>query len=165
MPAPQPRTPVTVLMDFIQPGFPFARVYSVFFLERELVFSRTGLGGTNAAGTLRGSLGGWSPAALIAGALGALADMFRSDRRVEKTVAAQRCIGEGEGETEDDFTLPYDSITRVEVRGPNFVREIKVILWAGEERRFRIDRQTEGDAQRIRQVFERFLPGRVTTGG
>lgn len=45
---------------FLQPGFPFAKVFSVFFLDGCLVFARRCSGGTDMAGMMLGRLGGFT---------------------------------------------------------------------------------------------------------
>lgn len=154
--------PPTILDGFIQPGFPFAKVFTCFFLDRFLVFTKTGSFGTHTAGTLRGSLGGYTPEAMVAGAIGSFVDSQSSQVRAAK--AGQLAAFSPEEMLlahKRNFLLAYDSIESVEIRGPNFVRELRITLIAANRHKFRLDHQSKESAKYIESVFNKFIPGKV----
>lgn len=161
-PSAKPATPPTVLGNFLQPGFPFAKVFSVLLMDGVMVFAKSGSGGANAAGTLRASLGGSTPAALVAGAIGALVDAQTAESRAQKTAflggqAAQDILAADKR----NFLIAFDAVKRVEVKGPNFAGEVKVLIDADKMHTFRIDRQSRDSAARITATLSGFLPGKV----
>lgn len=160
-----PKLPVqpVILDGLVQPSFPFARVFTLFFLRDCLVFTKTGSFGTNAAGTMRGSLGGYSPEAMIAGAIGSLADQYNDEaRRSEASKLTAFSPDNMVAAHKRNFKLMYEQVESVEIRGPNFARELRIIVMAGGERhKFRIDRQSASSAKYVTEVFNKFLPGKV----
>lgn len=151
-----------VLDGLVQPSFPFARVFTLFFLSDYLVFTKTGSFGTNASGTMRGSLGGFTPEAMVAGAIGTLLDQHNDESRMseasaiagfspEKMVAAHK----------RNFMISYENVESVEIRGPNFAGELRIIVMAGSRHKFRIDKQSKSSAKYVKDLFLRFLPGKI----
>lgn len=155
-------TPPTVLCDFLKPGFPFAGVFSVFFVDGHLLFAMTGNTGTNAAGTLRGSLGSFTPSAMIAGAVGALWDTLTGNRRTAYTVqlGSQR-VKDVIAADKHNYSIPLSSVRQVQIHGPNMFGELKIMIAADKVHKFRVDKQTEASAQTIAETFDRFLAGKV----
>jgi len=161
-PGGQQTKPPTVLDGFLQPSFPFAKVFTCFFLNNCMVFTKTGSFGTNAAGTMRGSLGGFTPAAMVAGAVGTLVDMHNDGSRAEKAAGMSAYSPENMvAAHKRNFMLPYGDVRNVELKGPNFAGEFKVIVYADKIHKFRIDRQSKASAQYIESVFNQFLPGKI----
>lgn len=160
--APQTAALPVALANFVQPGFPFAKVFSVYFMDGQMVFAKVGSGGTNAAGTMRASLGGATPMAMIAGAIGGLLDSATEDRRLARSVQlADQRVAQLLDANRHNFALPLATVTRVELRGPNWFREVKVLISAESEHKFRIDKQSTDSLKAISSVFQQFLPGRV----
>ena len=154
--------PPTVLGNFLQPGFPFAKVFSVLFMNGGMVFAKTGSGGTNAAGTLRASLGGSSPVALIASAIGTLYDTKSQDSRSAKTgQLGGQAVQDIVAADKRNFFVPFTAVKQVQVKVPHFGGEVKVIIEADKTHKFRIDRQSKESAKRIVSGFNEFLPGKV----
>jgi hypothetical protein len=152
-----------VLGSFLQPGFPFAKVFTVYFLADRLVFAKTGTGPTNAGGTMQAALGGFTAAALAAKAVGTLVDASSEASRDANTamlgglspdaiVAAHKL----------NFQLPFDAVRGVTIKGPNFAGEVKVVVTADREHKFRIDKQSKASAQVIIDAFRDTLGSKVT---
>lgn len=152
----------TVLGDFLQPGFPTAKVFSVFFLENKLVFTKTGSGGTDTAGKMRAGLGGFTSTAMIAGAIGTLVDSDSAKSRSDK--ASQMAALNADDMVKAhklNFMLSYDNIKSVEIKGPNFAGELKVMVNADKTYKFRIDKQSKDSARYIEKIFNEYLPQKV----
>lgn len=155
--------PPAVLGNFLQPGFPLAKVFSVFFMENSLVFAKTGSGGTNAAGTMAASLGGFNPTALIASGVGAIVDQHTDENRSDKTgQLAAFSAAEIVAENKRNFMIPFDAVKSVTINGPNFAGEVRVIITSDKSHKFRINKQSKDSADYIKQVFADFLPGKVS---
>lgn len=157
-----PHTSPVLLGDFIQPRFPFARLFSVLVMDNALVFAKNGTGSPNAAGTLKSSLGGSTPTALIASALGRLWDSLTGQRRSRKTVqlASQRLQAIVAADPLN-FCLPFDTVERIEFHGPNFAGEVNCIIHTGVVRKFRLDRQSEATTLNMVQTLSRCLGDKV----
>lgn len=153
-----------ILDGLIQPSFPFARVFTLFFLPDCLVFTKTGSFGTNLSGTMRSSLGGFSPEAMVTGAIGALADQYNdSSRRAEASELAAFSPEKMVAAHKRNFMVPYDEVESLEIRGPNFAGEIRIIVNAVGRHKFRIDKQSKVSANYVTSLFNRFLPGKVVS--
>jgi len=61
--------------------------------------------------------------------------------------------------------LLYDEVEIIEIRGPNFARELRIIVNAAKIHKFRMDRQSKESAKYIERVFNEFLPGKVVKKG
>lgn len=155
--------PPTVLGDLLQPGFPLAKVFTVFFMNDSLVFAKTGSGATNAAGTLAASLGGFTPSALIAKGIGTVIDQqtggSRDNKSAELAAYSPEEIVAGH---KRNFMIKFDDVKNIEIKGPNFAGEVKVIITADRVHKFRVDKQSKEAANYIKSVFNEFLPGKVT---
>ena len=152
-----------VLDGLVQPSFPFARVFTLFFMHDCLVFTKTGSFGTNAAGTMKGSLGGFTPEAMVAGAIGTLVDQFNDQaRKSEASELAAFSPEDMVAAHRRNFMISYDEVESVEIRGPNFARELRIIITArGDKHKFRIDKQSGSSAKYVTDLFLWFLPGKV----
>jgi len=154
--------PPTVLDGFLQPGFPMAKVFTCFFLSECIVFLKTGSFGTNMAGTMRASQGGYTSTGLITGAIGGIADLFNDEDRINKASAVAGYSPENMvAAHKRNFMLTYEQIKSVEIKGPNFAGEIRIIINADKTRKFRIDRQSRDSAKYIERVFNEFLSGKI----
>lgn len=154
--------PPAVLDGLLQPGFPLATVFTAFLLEDTVVFAKSGSGGTNAAGTMSASLGGFTPAAMVAGAIGSVVDSQTADQRADK--AAQMSAYSPEqlvAAHKRNFAIPFADVRSVEIAGPNFAGEVKVVVTAGKTHKFRVDKQSKEAAKYIADVFDDALPGKV----
>lgn len=158
----QPPMLPTVLDGFLQPGFPLAKVFTCFFLNDCLVFVKTGSFGTNMSDTMRASLGGYTSTGLIAGAIGGVVDVFTADSRIKNATQVAGYSRENMvAAHKRNFMLPYQQITLIEIKGPNFAGELKVIFHSEKIHKFRINRQSKASANYIEQVFLKFLPGKI----
>lgn len=151
----------TILDGFLQPGFP-AKVFTVFFLVDCLVFVKTGSIATNMGGTMQTALGGYTGDGLIMGALGSLADVRNRESRMNNaaTVASwdpQQMLAAHKR----NFMLPYSSIRQIEMKGPNFAGEVKVVVDAEKTHKFRLDKQTKTSIVYYEKIFSEYLPGRI----
>ncbi len=154
--------PPTVLDGFTQPGFPFAKIFTCFFFNNCVVFAKTGSFGINSSGTIRGVLGGFTPTALIAGAIGLIFDMRNDQRRSNRAMEMADFNPENMVYNHKlNFMLLYDEVENVEIKGPNFARELRIVVNASKIHKFRIDRQSKESAKYIERVFNEFLPGKV----
>ena len=154
---------LTVLTNFLQPSFPFAKVYSVFFMDNALVFAKTGSGGTNSAGTMSAALGGFTPIALLARAIGTLFDSSSAQSRADKTgQLASQSATDIVDSNKMNFTIAFEAVKNVEIKGSNFGGELKVTIYADKSHKFRIDRQSNASAKYIIDTFNQFFPGRVS---
>jgi len=152
--------PPTILDGLIQPHFPFARVFTCFFLKDCLVFTKTGGCGTNASGTMRSALGGFTPAAMLASAIGTIVDMFHDQSRASNAAGMAAFSPENMvASHKRNFMFSYCEIKSVEIKGPNIAGELKVIINADKTYKFRIDRQSKESANYIRRVFNEFTNG------
>lgn len=154
--------PPTVLGDFLQPGFPLAKVFTVFFMDNVLIFAKTGSGSTDAAGTMAASLGGFTPTALVAKGVGAVVDHLSEEKRSDK--AAQLAAFSPEDVVAShklNSMIPFDAVKTVEIKGPNFAGEVRVIITADKIHKFRINKQSKDSANYVESVFNDFLPGKV----
>lgn len=151
-----------VLDGLVQPSFPFARVFTLFFIHDYLVFTKTGSFGTNASGILRGSLGGYTPEAMVAGAIGTLLDQHNDEaRRLEASALAGFSPENMVAAHKRNFMISYENVESIEIRGPNFAGELRIIVMAGGRHKFRIDKQSKASAKYVKDLFLRFLPGKV----
>ena len=152
--------PPTVIDGFIQPHFPFARVFTCFFFTDCLVFSKTGSGGTNTAGSMRSALGGYGTDAMITGGIGTIVDIVTSEKRGNKAAGLAAFSPEDMvAAHKRNFMLSYGAIQGVEMKGPNIAGELKVIITADKVHTFRIDRQSKESASYIKRVFNEFVHG------
>ena len=153
---------LAVLDGFVQPSFPFARVFTLFFLPNCLVFTKTGSFGTNASGILRGSLGGYTPEAMVVGAIGTLFDQHNDEsRRSEASALAAFSPENMVAAHKRNFMISYENVESVEIRGPNFGGELRIIVLAGGRHKFRMDRQSKASAKYVKDLFLLFLQGKV----
>ncbi|MFH2094590.1 MAG: hypothetical protein ABIJ16_02725 [Bacteroidota bacterium] len=153
--------PPTVLDGLLQPGFP-AKVFTVFFLNDCMVFAKTGSFGTAMGSTMQASLGGFTGAGMIAGAVGGLADAGNASNRADKAAGLagldpQQIVAAHK----NNLMVPYGALRGVELKGPNFAGELKVIVDAGSSHKFRMDKQSKASAAYVEKVFNEFLPGKV----
>lgn len=159
----QQMKPPTALGNFLQPGFPFAKIFTALFFHDRVVFAKSGSGATNAAGTMQASLGGFTPTALVAGAVGSIVDSVTSDKRAERAAGLAALDPEAiVASHKKNFMLPYGAVKSVEIKGPNFAGEVKVIIVADKTHKFRIDKQSKAAAKYIEEVFAEFFPGKIT---
>lgn len=155
--------PPTALGNFLQPGFPFAKVFTAFFFGDRVVFAKIGSFGTNAAGTMQASLGGFTPTALVAGAVGAIVDSASSGTRTRRAAGLAGLDPEAMvAAHKKNFAIPYGTVKSVEIKGPNFAGEVRVTITAEKAHKFRIDRQSKDAAKYLEGVFAEFFPGKVT---
>ena len=153
--------PPTVLDGFIQPGIP-GKVYTVFFLEDRMVFTKTGSWTTNAATTMSVSMGNTVGGRARGYAIGTLMDYHNRKARGDR--AAELAGNTPEAMVAADkanFQVPYSFVTNVEVKGPNFAQELHIKIKAGKEHKFRVDKQSKDSAQYIMNVFNEFIPGKT----
>lgn len=152
-----------VLGSFLQPGFPFAKVFTVYFLPDRLVFAKTGTGPTNAAGSMQSALGGFTAAALAAKAVGTLVDASsEASRSANSAALGGLSADEIVAAHKLNFQLPFDAIRSVTIKGPNFAGEVKVIVSADKDHKFRIDKQSKAAAKVIADAFRETLGNKVT---
>ena len=153
--------PPTILDGLMQPGFP-AKVFTVFFLNECMVFVKTGSYSTDMGGTMRAALGGYTGDALIMGALGSLADYRNRNSRMKNAATVA-------GWNPDDmvaahkrnFMLPYNLVNKIELKGPNFAGELRVIVDTGKTQKFRVNNQSKQSALYYEKIFNEFLPGKI----
>ncbi len=155
--------PPTVLDGFIQPHFPFARVFTCLFLPDTMVFAKTGSIGANAGGIMRGTHVGYTLEAMVTGAIGTLVDVFTHQSRGANAVEIVAFSAENMVATyKRNFMLSYDDVENVEIKGPNFAGELRIVIYSTDTRhKFRIDRQSKESAKYVRRVFEVFLPRKI----
>lgn len=154
--------PPAVLGRFLQPGFPFAKIFSVFFMKDTLVFAKTGSGATNAAGVMLASLGGYNATSMVASAIGSVADQHSEKNRSEKSVQlAAYSPEEIVASHKRNFMIAFSDVKTVEIKGPNWGGEVTVIITADKAHKFRIDKQSKDSAKYMESVFQEFLPGKV----
>lgn len=153
--------PPTILDGFIQPGLP-VKVYTVFFMKDRLVFTKTGSWTTHAAGTMSAAMGGTVGGRTQGFAIGTIMDHVNRNNRGDK---AKQLAGYSPDEMvaadKANFQVPYSFVTRVEIKGPNFARELNVKIKAGKEHKFRLDNQSTDSIGYIYRTFNEFLPGRI----
>ena len=109
-----------------------------------------------------GALGGYTAEAMVAGAIGKLVDLHNDQERSSR-------VSEMASDTSEslvaahklNFQLSYAAVEKVEIRGPNFAGELRIIILADRKFKFRIDRQSRGSAKYVEDVFLRFLPGKI----
>jgi hypothetical protein len=154
--------PPTVIDGLIQPGIP-PKVFSVLFFENCLVFVKSGSINPNTAGSMRASLGGYTGAGMIMGAVGSIVDHQTNQSRMEHVAGmASYSPGVIAQAHKNNFLLLYNVIEKVEMKGPNFAGEIRLSVYArGEKHKFRIDNQSKSSGSYVRQVLDSFLPGKV----
>ncbi len=154
--------PPTVLDGLIQPGLPL-KVFSVLFFENCLVFIKSGSINPNTSGSMRASLGGYTGAGMVLGAVGSIIDGQTSQSRIDYVSGlATYSPGVIAQAHKQNFLLLYSVIERVEMKGPNFAGEVRLSFYArGEKHKFRIDNQSKASGAYIKQVLETFLQGRV----
>ncbi|HBL75625.1 MAG: hypothetical protein A2W90_05040 [Bacteroidetes bacterium GWF2_42_66] len=159
---PQAPKPPTIIDGMMQPGFPTAKVFTCFFLSDCLVFVKTGSFSTNMAGTMRASLGGYTGDAMIMGAIGGIADYHNQQKRMKNAVHVAGWNPEQMVAVHKrNFMLPYSAINTIELKGPNFAGEVRVIVEAGETHKFRLNRQSKASFAYCEKIFSEFLPGKV----
>lgn len=151
----------TILDGFMQPGFP-AKVFTLFFLDDCLVFVKTGSFSTNMGGTMQTALGGYTGDGLIMGALGSLVDMRNRESRMNNAAAVvswdpDRMIASHKR----NFKIPYNLIRRVELKGPNFAGEVKVLVEADKTHKFRLNKQSKSSIVYYEKTFNKYLPGKI----
>ncbi len=154
--------PPTVIDGLVQPGIP-PKVFSVLFFENCLVFIKSGSINPNTAGSMRASLGGFTGAGLMAGAIGSIVDQNTNRSRMDH-VAGLASLNPGviAQAHKHNFLLLYNVIEKVEMKGPNFAGEIRLSVYArGEKHKFRIDNQSKASGKYIKQVLEGFLSGKI----
>lgn len=111
---------------------------------------------------MRGYLGGYTPDAMVTGAIGTLVDSFNDESRVSKAAEMAGYSPEDMvAAHKRNFMISYSEVESVEIKGPNFAREVRIIIQAGSRHKFRIDRQSKESANYIRKVFNEYLPGKV----
>lgn len=153
--------PPTILDGLVQPGF-LAKVYTAFFMPDCLVFVKTGSVNTDMSGSMRAALGGATGDALIMGALGSIADARNRKKRIAK--AASVASWEPEqmvAAHKRNYMLPYNAIKQVTIKGPNFAGELRIIVEAGIQNKYRLNNQSKASAQYVEKVFNEFLPGKI----
>lgn len=160
-PPPIPRPP-TILDGFVQPKFIFGRVFTCFFLHDCLVFVKTGSFSTDIGGNIRAALGGATSDAILLGALGSVLDQRNSEKRINKAAAVASWDAEQMVAAHKwNFRLAYNSISVVKLKGPNFAGELRIFIEAGNEYKFRLDKQSKQSAAYCEKVFNEFLPGKI----
>ena len=157
---PIPRPP-TIIDGLMQPGFP-AKVFTCFFFSDCAVFAKTGSFSTNSEGLMRAYFGGYSSDALFFGAFAGLADYHNQQKRLKNAAGvvswdARTMVAAHKR----NFMLPYNAIRAVELKGPNFAGEIKVIISAEKNHKFRLDKQSKSTLAYYEKIFNEFLPGKV----
>jgi hypothetical protein len=152
----------TVVDGFIKPGFP-AKVYTCLFFESCVAFCKTGSIAPNTSGSMRAFLGGSTGDAQILGAIGAIFDSFTRRKRVEKAAMVSSF------EPHDilaahkrNFILYYDTISRVELKGPNFAGEVRVRFYTPQKTyKLRLDNQSKSSFNYINEIFKKFLGNKM----
>lgn len=154
--------PPTVLDGLMQPGFP-VKVFTCLFFEKCVVFCKTGSFATDSAGTMRSALGGYTGAGLIMGAVGGLIDAQTNKNRTDQAASMATIEPENIVAAHKlNFSLSYDSISRIELKGPNFAGEFRIIVYAnGKSEKYRMDKQSKSTAKYIIGVFSEYIPGKV----
>jgi hypothetical protein len=154
--------PPTVLDGFIQPGLP-VKVYTIFFMKDRLVATKTGSWTTYAAGTMSTAMGGSGSSRAQGYAIGSIMDHFSSNSRGDKAAKlAGYSPDEMAAADKANFQVPYGFVSSVEIKGPNFANELHIKIKAGKEHKFRIDNQSKDSIRYIINVFQEFLPGKIT---
>ena len=151
-----------ILDGLVQSSFLFARVFTLFFLQGYLVLTKTGSFGTNTYGSIRGSLGGFTPEAMVTGAIGTLADQLNEEgRRTRAFELAALSPDQMVAAHKRNFKISYEDVESVEIRGPNFAGELSIIVLAGGRYKFRMDRQSRVSAKNVKDLFLRYLQGKI----
>ncbi len=156
-----------VINGFVQPSFPFAKVFTFFFFSDSLVIAKTGSGSLNTAGIMKASLGGFTAAAMVAGAVGEVVDQNKATKQAD---AAGELVEQLTSDTPAsivaahklNFQLPYDLIKEVKIKGPNFAGELSFCITADKQHKFRMDKQSKESARIVIDAFEQYVPGKVT---
>lgn len=155
------KTP-TILSDLIKPGLP-AKIFTAFFMDDRIVFAKTGSGSTNIEGTQRAFHGGFGASAAIMGGIGALMDYKRGKQRGD--YAGEIASFSSEDiliADKNNFQVFYGNVSAVEVKGPNFAGELKIVVREnGNEHKFRMDKQSKDSANYIVCTFNQFIPNKV----
>ena len=158
---PKAPKPPTIIDGMMQPGFP-AKVFTCFFLSDCLVFVKTGSFSTDMAGTMRASLGGYTGDAMILGAVGSIADYHNQQKRMENAAHVAGWDPEQMvAAHKRNFMLLYSAISKIELKGPNLFREVRVFIEAGKTHKFRLNNQSKTVFAYNEKVFNEFLPGKV----
>src|SRR5665811_1371252 len=81
---------------------------------------------------MRTALGGYTGDGLIMGAIGTIIDQNNMEMRVSKTAAVAAYDPEEIVKTHKrNFLLRYGEIEKIELKGPNFAKELRIIIYAG----------------------------------
>lgn len=153
--------PPTILSDLIQPGL-IAKIYTIFFMDDCMVFAKTGSGGTDTSGSMRAFHGGAGANALIFSGIGKIIDFHSSQQR--GNAAAQYAALNPSSMVsahKHNFMLTYNSVKMIELKGPNFAGEMKVIVTAETTHKFRVDNCSKSLADYFEKTFNEFLPGKI----
>ncbi|MDX9881526.1 MAG: hypothetical protein RBS73_05630 [Prolixibacteraceae bacterium] len=160
-PPPVPKPP-TIIDGMMQPGFPTAKVFTCFFLSDCMVFVKTGSISTDTAGSIRSFFGGYTSDALLLGAVGGLVDDYNRQKRMKN---AARAVAWDPRQMvaahKRNFMLPYNLIHTIEIKGPNFAGEARVVVDAGKIYKFRLNRQSKASFAYYERIFNDFLPGKI----
>jgi hypothetical protein len=107
-------------------------------------------------------LGGYSPDAMVTGAIGTLVDAFNDESRGSKAAEMAGFSPEDMvAAHKRNFMISYSEVESVGIKGPNFAREVRIVIQAGSRHKFRIDRQSKESVNNIRRVFSEYLQGKV----
>lgn len=153
--------PPTILSDLIKPGFP-AKIYTLFFMENALVFTKTGRGSTDISGTQRAYHGGYGVTANIASGIGKLFDSFLSNKRGERAAQlASYNSTEMVAADKYNFLIPYTKVKQVQIRKPGWLGEMKIIFIADREYKFRVNTHSDYLFNYYIKTLTGFLPDKV----
>jgi len=132
------------------------------FFQDCVVFFKTGSFSANTSGTMQAALGGYTGAALIGSAIGAIVDSASADSR-SKQAASMSALNPDDivNAHKNNFKLSYSEIRNIEIKGPNFAGEVKVIVNFAKTEKFRIDRQSKATTKYLVETFSKFLPGKI----
>ena len=154
--------PPTILSDVMQSGL-WGRIFTIFFLEDGLVFVKTGSGTTDIAGSQRAFHGGYGATANITSGIGKLLDLSFSNKRGEAAVeVASYAPDDMVKLNKYNFKISYKNVSKVEIKKPGFIGEMKIILYADSIHKFKVNTNSEFLIKYYQDTFERFLPGKVT---
>jgi hypothetical protein len=153
--------PPTILSNLAQPGFP-GKIFTLFFMNEGLVFSKTGIGSANISGTWRTFWGGAGFNATLASGIGGLFDHFLSRRRSSK--AAEVAVLDSKGivsANKHNFMLRYENVTQIKIKKPDWFGEMKIIFIADKEYKFRVHTNSDYLFNYYKKTLTEFLPGKV----
>jgi hypothetical protein len=137
------------------------KVFTLLFFNNSVVFIKSGSFTTNSAGTMRAALGGYTGDGLIMGAIGTLVDDSNRKSRVNHAASLASLSPEQIVQVhKQNFLLLYDTIEKIEMKGPNFAGELKLSFYAnGKRHKFRLDKQSKSTVQYYTKIFDEFVPG------